>query len=136
MKKDIPQHKVEHFAIAVVPREAQRMEDQELWDVWVINLREQAIENVLVSSRGYGEIEGEAMKTTTLRHFFNKIEAQEAQLLEPIQCNLFDIANEYWVSFTYGGYMYDKRYVFVQGSITPDNFTRIPLLERHGVMIR
>lgn len=136
MRKDIPEYKVEQLAIAVIPRVENGIEDDEMWDVWVINLKDEPIENVLINSRGYGEIEGEQMKTTILRHFFNEIGPQQAHLIEPIQTKLFDIANEYWVSFTYDGYMYDKKYVFVRGSITTDNFTRIPLLERRGVMIR
>jgi len=40
------------------------------------------------------------------------------------------------VSFTFDDYMYDKKYVFVKGSITKDNFTKIPMLDRKGVMIR
>ena len=136
MKKDIPEYKVEQLAIAIVPRVENGIEDHEMWDVWVINLKEEPIENVLINSRGYGELEGEQMKTTILRHFFNEIGPHQAHLIEPIQTKLFEIANEYWVSFTYDGYMYDKKYVFVRGSITEENFTRIPLLDRHGVMIR
>ncbi|MEY3367804.1 MAG: hypothetical protein RI973_959 [Bacteroidota bacterium] len=136
MRKDIPEHKVEQLAIAIVPRIEDGMVDQEMWDVYVINTRESSIENVLINSRGYGEVEGEQMKTTTLRHFFNEIGPQQALLIEPIQTSLFDIANEYWVSFTFKGYMYDKRYIFVRGSIQEENFTTIPLLERRGVMIR
>ncbi len=136
MRKDIPEYRVEQLAIAVVPRVENGIEDKEMWDVWVINLKNEPIENVLINSRGYGEIEGEQMKTTILRHFFNEIGPQQAHLIEPIQTKLFDIANEYWVSFTYDGYMYDKKYVFVRGSITEENFTRVPLLEKRGVMIR
>ncbi len=136
MKKDIPEYKVEQLAIAIAPRVENGIEDKEMWDVWVINLKDDPIENVLINSRGYGEVEGEQMKTTVLRHFFNEIGPQQAHLIEPIQTKLFDIANEYWVSFTYDGYMYDKKYVFVRGSITEENFTRIPLLDRHGVMIK
>jgi hypothetical protein len=136
MRKDIPEYKVEQLAIAVVPRIEDGMVDQEMWDVYVINTRESSIQNVLINSRGYGEVEGEQMKTTVLRHFFNEIGPQQAFLIEPIQTSLFDIANEYWVSFTFNGYMYDKRYIFVRGSIQEENFTTIPLLERKGVMIR
>ncbi|HFA48893.1 MAG TPA: hypothetical protein ENJ95_07740 [Bacteroidetes bacterium] len=136
MKKDIPQHKVADLAIAIVPRRENNIEDQELWDVFVLNMKEETIENVLVNSRGYGEMEGETMRTTTLRHFFNEIGPLSAMLLEPIQTKLFDIANEFWISFSYGGYMYDKKYVFVRGSISKENFTPIPLLDKRGVMIK
>lgn len=136
MRKDIPEYKVEQLAVAVVPSEEDGMVNQEMWNVWVINMRESPIENVLVNSRGYGEVEGEQMRTTVLRHFFNEIGPRQACLIEPIQPSLFDLANEYWVSFTYAGYMYDKRYIFVRGSIQEENFTTIPLLEKKGVMIR
>jgi len=136
MKKDIPQHKVEDLAIAILPRLEDGKVDDELWDVFVINMKNKPIENVLVNSRGYGELDGEPMKTTILRHFFNEIGGNEAQLLEPIQAKLFDLANEFWVSFTYDGYMYDKKYVFVRGSIAETNFTNVPLIDRKGVMIK
>jgi hypothetical protein len=32
--------------------------------------------------------------------------------------------------------MYDKKYVFVKGSISEENFTDIPFIDRKGVMIR
>ncbi|MBI5916905.1 MAG: hypothetical protein HY842_16140 [Bacteroidetes bacterium] len=136
MKKDIPEYKVEELAIAILPRTEDGVQDHEMWDVYLLNLKGDAIENVLVNSRGYGEVDGEQMKTTILRHFFNEIGPKQALLVEPIQTKLFDIANEYWVSFTYDGYMYDKKYVFVRGSISEDNFTTIPVLLRRGVMIK
>jgi len=136
MKKDIPQYKVADLAIAITPRVENGITDNDLWDVFVVNMKDDPIENVLVNSRGYGEMEGETMKTTILRHFFNEIAPQTAILLEPIQTKLFDIANEFWISFSYGGYMYDKKYVFVRGSISEDNFTTIPILDKKGVMIK
>jgi len=134
MKKDIPFHKVEHMAIAIVPR--QDVVEDELWDTYLINLREEPIKSVLISSRGYGEIEGERMRTTTLRHFFDEIGPQQIVPIEPIQTKLFNITNEYWVSFVYDDYMYDKKYVFVNGSIDESHFTTIPFLDKRGVMIR
>jgi len=32
--------------------------------------------------------------------------------------------------------MYDKKYVFVPESITEENFTHVPVLNKKGVMIR
>lgn len=135
MKKDIPVQKVEDLAIAIVPRPKEDPE-KEMWDTFLINLKEETISNVLISSQGYGELEGEDRKTTTLRHFFDEIGPLAIQLIEPIHRGLFDLTNEYWVSFTRDGYMFDKRYIFVRGSIARENFTQIPFLDRKGVMIR
>ncbi len=134
MKKDIPQHKVEDVAIAVVPRENDL--DDELWDSYIINLRENPIQGVLINSKGYGELNGEQIKTTVLRHFFEEISGNTYLQIEPIQTKLFDITNEYWVSFKYQDYMYDKKYVFVKGSLSKINFTEIPLIGRKGIMIK
>lgn len=135
MKKDIPNHKVENLAIAIVPR-IEVDDENELWDTFIINLKNEPIKSVLINSRGYGEIEGEKMKTTVLRHFFEEIEANSFAQIEPIQTKLFDLTNEYWVSFVFDDYMYDKKYVFVKGSITETNFTSIPIVNRKGVMIK
>lgn len=134
MKRDIEQRKVEDIALVIAPRPYG--EDEELWDTYLLNLKEEPIENVLVSSRGYGSIDGEKMRTTTLRHFFARIGPREVVQIEPIQVKLFDITNEYWVSFNYDDFMFDKKYVFVAGSINADHFIRIPILDRQGVMIR
>ncbi len=134
MKKDIPQHKVEDLAIAMVPPAEEH--DEALWDTFVINLKDEPINSVLISSKGYGEIDGENMKTTTLRHFFEEIGPLGVERIEPIQPKLFKLTNEYWVSFVHDEYMYDKKYIFVNGSISPENFTLIPFINRKGVMIR
>jgi len=137
MKKDIPIHKVEDLIIAIVPRgEALPGDEEELWDVYLLNLKEEPITCVLVNSTGYGDQEGENLRTTTLRHFFEEIGPLTTVLVEPIQTKLFDLTNEYWVSFLHDNYMYDKKYVFVRGSIDPANFTTIPFINKQGVMIR
>lgn len=134
MKKDIPQYKVENIAVAIVPREDTK--DEELWDTYIINLKKAPIKSVLISSKGYGEINGDKMKTTILRHFFELIDGESYAQIEPIQTKLFQITNEYWISFMVEDYMFDKKYVFVKGSINPDNFTTIPIINKKGVMIR
>ena len=131
------EHKVEDLAIAIVPREEVIINPEEdLWDTYIINLKDEKIKSVLIASQGYGEIEGEEIKTTTLRHFFEEIGPLEILKIEPIQRKLFDLTNEYWVSFNFDGYMYDKKYVFVKGSIAEYNFTLIPFINKKGVMIR
>mgnify|MGYP005989571451 CR=1 FL=1 len=132
MKRDIPNLKVKDVAVAIVPREG----DNELWDTYIINLKGDNIKNVLINSRGYGEHKGDKVKTTILRHFYEKINPMTTLKIEPIQVKLFGLTDEYWVSFSYRGHLYDKKYVFVRGSIDTANFTSIPFLEKKGVMIR
>lgn len=136
MIKDIPNYKVEDIAIAVAPRPTDEPDNEHFWDSYLINLKEETITNVLINTRGYGEVNGEKMKTTVLRHFFEEIGPLQAVKIEPMQVKLFELTNEYWISFSHEDYMYDKKYVFVKGSINEENFTRIPFVDRKGVMIR
>jgi hypothetical protein len=50
--------------------------------------------------------------------------------------NLFGLNNEFWVSFYLDKQIYDKKYVFLPETIKEENFTLIPVLNKHGVMIR
>ncbi len=135
MKKDILDLKVEDLAVVIAPRTEE--DDEQLWDTFIINFRDEAIENVMVVSTGYGEDEkGEKRRTSTLRHFFEQISPLGMHQIEPVPTELFWMAHEYWVSFTFEGHMYDKKYVFVPGSLDKLNFMQIPFLDRRGVMIR
>lgn len=132
MKKDIPVLKVTDMIIAVVPQE----DSDDFWDVYLINLKQSPILSVLINSKGYGTIEEELVKTSVMRYFYEEIPALSAVKIEPIMKNLFSITNEFWVSFSFGNYLYDKRYIFVEGSLDEMNFTQVPVLEKKGVMIK
>jgi hypothetical protein len=136
MKKDIPILKVEDLAIAVVPRLPGEEDHEYFWDSYLINLKDEPIHGVLVNSRGYGEIDGEQRRTSTLRYFWEVIGPLDVVKIEPVQKDVIDLANEYWVSFSHNNYLYDKKYIFVSGSLAEMNFTEIPFLDRKGVMIR
>jgi hypothetical protein len=131
MKKDIPVLKVEDIAIAAVPSE-----DPNFWDIYILNLHEEVIKSVLITAMGYGEINGEVRKSSQMRYFLEEMPSLDIQFLEPLPITLFDLTNEYWVSFSFNDQLWDKRYMFVPGSLNPINFMRIPFLEKEGVMIR
>lgn len=133
MRKDIHPPKVEGIAMAVV-READE-EGADAWYVYLINLRDDAIENVLVSSRGYGELEGEVRKTSEMRHFLGRLDPRSWARIERIMEDVFPLSNQYWLSFYIGRELHDKKYIFLAGSIEEDNFTQLPLMNKRGVMI-
>jgi hypothetical protein len=133
MIKDIPELIFENVAIAIV-REKNEL-DETVWNSYLINLKDQKIEGVLVTSTGYGELNQEKVKTSTLRHFLDEVEPHSFVKIEPIIEEVFGINNEYWLSFYINKIMYDKRYVFLAESITEANFTTIPLINKKGVMI-
>lgn len=133
MIKDIPFKKMEDIAVAVAPRED---EDGEVWVVYLVNMKDCAITGVLVNSKGYGTLDGRKVKTSSLRHFFEKIDGRDYVTIEILPERLTGIANQFWVSFWQDGFLYDKQFVFVTESIIKDNLTDIPVLNKKGVMIR
>ena len=138
MLKDIPELKVEDIALAVVPDipEGELPNESTIWDVFLINLKKQKIYGVLVSSKGYGVHQGQDVKTSVLRHFIHEIEPMSAAIVEPIDRQVFGLNNEYWVSFYVDAVIYDKKYLFLPESIMTTNFSKIPVLNKAGVMIR
>lgn len=133
MKKDINPPKVENVGIAVVPEKNEL--DQTEWTVYLINLLEHNIEGVLVTSKGYGENQGRKVETTQLRHFLDVVNGQGFQKIEPIMEDVFGLSNEYWVSYFYNGQLYDKKFVFVPGSLSEENMTMISVMHKKGILI-
>ncbi len=132
MKADIHYPEVQGVAIAII----QEDKKDSFWDVYLINLREEALKNVLISSKGYGIDKGEDVKTSILRHYFPNVEPKNFVKIEPIDPLLFKLSNEYWVSFYVGQEIYDKKYIFLPESIIPDHLIDVPLIGKRGVMIR
>jgi hypothetical protein len=133
MRKDIHAPKVEGVAMAVV-REPDE-EGDEAWYVYLINQKDEPLENVLVSSRGYGELEGETRRTSEMRHFLDTLEPRSWARIERIVEDVFALNNQYWLSFYLGQELFDRKYIFVAGSIEEENFTTLPLMNKRGVMI-
>jgi hypothetical protein len=133
MIKDLPENIVKDIAIAVA-LEKESVESK-IWYVYIINLKNVAIENVLITSKGYGEKDGKSVKTSTLRHMFPVVENHSYQLIEPIDEQTFGLNNEYWLSYYIGKEIYDKKFIFLPESIVDVNFIKLPVINKVGVMI-
>jgi hypothetical protein len=133
MKKDILLPVVEGISIAVVLESEDPVSRH--WNVYLVNHRTEKIENVLVSSKGYGTKDGKEVKTSTLRHSMGSLEGQSFSTIEAIDEQVFGLTNEYWLSFYIGGQLYDKKFIFLPESIIDSNLIRIPLVNKPGVMI-
>ena len=136
MKEGLLGPKVENVAVAIV----QDIIDQgePMYYVYLLNLRDDIMEGVIINSVGYGEMnaDGEQIRTSTLRHTLEILLPEEAAKLEPIMEDVFGLSNEYWVSFWVNDDMYDKKFVFLPNTISSDKMEWIPLLGKKGVLIR
>lgn len=133
MKKDLPINKVEDIAIAV----ALISETPEVknWNVYLINLKNEPITNVMITSKGYGEIDGKQVKTSLLRHMVGDVAANAFAGIEAIDPAVFGLTNEYWLSYYIGNTIYDKKFIFLPESIVDENLIKLPLINKAGVMI-
>lgn len=136
MKKDIEILQVEGVSVAVV-KEMNEEKTHEVYNVYLLNKKEVQIDNVLVSSKGYGEnkLTGEVVKTSILRHFLGDVQPKSFVKIEPIIEEVFGLNNEYWVSFVCDNKMYDKKYIFLAETIIPSNMVKVPLIGGKGVVI-
>lgn len=134
MLKDIHTLVVDNIIIAAIREEDPKSETD--WSVYLLNLYDVKIENVLVSSKGYGIHNGENVQTATLRHLIGELDPKQSARIEPIIKEVFGLNNEYWVSFYIDKEIYDKKYIFLPESISEVHLTMIPHLNKRGVMIR
>jgi hypothetical protein len=132
MKKDIDFGSVEGIAVAI----ATKLNDvgQPTWDVYLINNNDYPLDNVLITSKGYGVIDGQEIKTSLLRHMFERVEPKSFVQIEPIDPAIFHINNEYWVSYYIDKKIFDKKFVFVPDSITEENLIDINMLQLKGIL--
>ncbi len=134
MKKDIVPPTVEDVAVAIIKEENE--EGGMEWNAFLINLKNEKMQGVLVTSHGYGFFDGKDVKTTTLRHFLDEIKPGGFSKIEPVVEDLFGLNNEYWVSFYVKDVMYDKKYIFLPETIKEENFILVPSINKKGVMIK
>jgi hypothetical protein len=133
MLKDIIEEDFDGLAVAVVHELGDEMEM--VWNVYAINYTQKKLDGVLVTSKGYGTINGEEKKTSDLRHFLETIEPLSYVKIEPIPEVLFALNNSYWVSFYVEGKIYERKYIFKENSIKEENLELVSLINRQGILL-
>lgn len=133
MKKDIRIPKVEDVSMAVV-REEDGPEPE--WGVYLLNNKDVTLNDIIVSSKGYGEIDGEKVTTSELRHYFEGLAANSFVKVERIVEEVFGLNNQYFLTFYINGLIYDRKFIFVPGSVAEENMVTVPLVNLPGILIR
>jgi hypothetical protein len=136
MREGLLGPKVDNVAVAVVEEDNESKE--KMLYAYLLNLRDDIMEGIIVTSTGYGENAetGERVRTSTLRHSLEVLLPNEAAKIEPIMDDVLGLANEFWVSFWVNETMYDKKFVFLPESIDEKKMKVLPILGQKGVMIK
>jgi hypothetical protein len=135
MKEGLLGPKVENVGVAVIEERTET--NEAMYNVYLINFRDDIMEGIIITSTGYGENAntGERVRTSTLRHSLEILLPGEIARIEPIMEEVFGLANEYWVSFWVNEVMYDKKFVFLPETIAPDKMKLISQIGLKGIMI-
>lgn len=136
MREGLLGPKVENVAVAIV--EETNEFDEKVFYAYLLNLRDDIMEGIIVTSTGYGEnaSTGERVKTSVLRHSLEVLLPNEAAKIEPIMEDVLGLANEFWVSFWVNDDMYDKKFVFLPETISAEKMKVLPILGQKGIMIK
>lgn len=135
MREGLTGPKVENVAIAIVEETDEH--NEKMFYAYLLNLRDDIMEGIIVTSTGYGENAqtGERVKTSTLRHSLEVLLPNEAAKIEPIMEDVLGLANEFWVSFWVNEVMFDKKFVFLPETISSNKMKILPILGQKGIMI-
>lgn len=132
MLKDIDFTRREFVAVAI----AKNHIEDDMWIAYLLNLVEEDFNTVMVSSRGYGEVNGLKKETAILRWNLGDIAAQSICVIEEIPDDVIQLNNEFLISFFIGNHLYDKKIIFLAESCSEEMMTEIPILKKRGVLIR
>jgi len=131
MKKDIDFHPVTGVKLAIAKEEKTSGTE---WSVYMINRNLIELKTVMITSKGYGELNGELKKTSTLRHMIEELGPQSIAKIEPIDPAVFALTNEFWVSYYIMDQIFDKKFIFTSGSFDPGFISFIPEIGLEGVL--
>jgi hypothetical protein len=131
MKKDIDFHPVTGVKLAIAKKENATGTE---WAVYIINLNLIELKTVMITSKGYGELNGEQKKTSTLRHLIEELGPQSIAKIESIDPAVFSLTNEFWVSYFIMDQIFDKKFIFTSGSFDPGFISFIPEIGLEGIL--
>lgn len=131
MRKDIqiPEVTDVEIAIAYEYNDIYKTDD---WNVYIINKKEVDLEMVVIVSQGFSE----QKKTSLLRKKLDKLPANSFAKVELIQPELFQLNNQFQVTFFEGNTLYDKTFTFKSNTIKEGALRTIPELKKRGVLAR
>ena len=131
MKKDIHIPGVTNVEIAIV-LEKSEIDNTDEWGVYIINKKEVDLEMIVIVSQGFSETK----KTSLFRRKIDLLPANSFSKFEIMQPELFALDNQFQVTFFENDRLYDKTYIFQEGTINEGFFRDIDLLNKKGVSIK
>ncbi len=131
MKKDIDFSPVTGVKLAIAKTETLTGEE---WNLYIVNLNLIELNTILITSKGYGMLDGEKRQTSTLRHMIEELGAQSVAKVESIDPRVFSLTNEFWVSYYILDQIFDKKFIFTPDRFDPALLRLIPEIGLDGIL--
>ena len=90
----------------------------------------------MVTSKGYNDIEGKDLRTATMRYPLGDILAKTAVVIEQIDPQVFEIYNEFWVTFFEDGRLLERKFIFGPFTIDANFLEPIPVISQKGIPVK
>jgi hypothetical protein len=134
MRKDIDIPVVKDVFVAAVFEKNAHNED--VWNIYLLNNKTEPIEAVMVSSKGYSDLEGKDLRTAIMRHSIGNLPGKTAAVIERIDKQVFEIYNEFWVTFFENERVMDRKFIFGPHTIDNRFSETLPLLPTKGILVK
>jgi hypothetical protein len=131
MKKDIQIPKVEDVYVAVV-YEYNDIYKTNDWNAYIINDKNVDLEVVLIVTSGYSD----KKMTSIFRKKLDVLPKKSYAKIEFMQEELFNLNNEFKVTFFEGNSMFEKTYLFRKNTINQRALQTIPLMKVNGILVK
>ncbi|MBN2868872.1 MAG: hypothetical protein JXK08_09385 [Flavobacteriaceae bacterium] len=131
MKKDIHIPKVEGVYVAIVNEFNDIYKTQD-WNAYIINDKDVDLDTVIIVTSGYSD----SKTTSVFRKKIDKLPKRSYAKIELIQEELFELNNQFKVTFFEGNTMYDKTYTFRKNTINLKALQPVPLMKVRGVVVK
>ncbi len=135
MKKDIEIQEVKDVYIAAILEQDENQ--NEAWYIHLINDKTEVLEAVMITSSGYLHTEkGKEVVSSTFRHKIGDLNSKTTVKIEMIDAQVFEIYNEYWVTFFYENKLMERKFIFGPYTIDKNFLEAVPLLKNKGILVR
>ena len=135
MKKDIEIQEVKDVFIAAVLE--QDDSENECWYIHFINNKNENLEGIMITSCGYIFTEkGREIVSSTFRHKIGDVLPKKSVKIEMIDSQVFEIYNEYWVSFFHDNRLMERKFIFGPYTIDKRFLEAVPVIKNKGILVR
>ena len=104
------------------------------WHTYIINTNDYHLSNLLMVSKGYSTSQVPKLDTSILRYFIELLKSNSYAIIETLDPAVFELFNEFGISYYYDQQTNNKSFVFTPGSIIDKHLVEIEALNLQGVL--